>query len=70
MKKRRPFQGAGSVQQGSTSMKADKLIRNAKIFTSDREHPLVSALAVKDGKFVYKDNADNFKALNLNKGVQ
>ena len=34
-------------------MKADKLIRNAKIFTSDREHPLVSALAVKDGKFVY-----------------
>ena len=51
-------------------MKADKLIRNAKIFTSDREHPLVSALAVKDGKFVYKDNASNFWALNLNKGVQ
>ena len=33
-------------------MKADQIIKNAKIFTSD------------------KDNASNFWALNLNKGVQ
>jgi hypothetical protein len=34
-------------------MKADQIFRNAKIFTSDRDHPLATALAVKDGKFVY-----------------
>jgi hypothetical protein len=34
-------------------MKADQIFRNAEIFTSDREHPLATALAVKDGKFVY-----------------
>ena len=34
-------------------MKADIIIRNAKIFTSDSKNPLVTALAVKDGKFVY-----------------
>ena len=34
-------------------MKADKIIKNAKIFTADMEKPLASALAVKDGKFVY-----------------
>ena len=34
-------------------MKADKIIRNAKIFTSDKDHPLASALVVKDGKFAY-----------------
>lgn len=34
-------------------MKADQIIRNAKIFTSDRNNPLATALAVKDGKFVY-----------------
>ncbi|MBP5264878.1 MAG: amidohydrolase [Lachnospiraceae bacterium] len=34
-------------------MKADQIIRNAKIFTSDRSNPLATALAVKDGKFVY-----------------
>ena len=34
-------------------MKADKIIKNAKIFTSDREQQIASALAVKDGKFVY-----------------
>ena len=34
-------------------MKADKIIRNAKIFTSDKNRPLATALAVKDGKFVY-----------------
>ncbi|MBO5534191.1 MAG: amidohydrolase [Clostridia bacterium] len=34
-------------------MKVDKIIKNARIFTSDRENMLASALAVKDGKFVY-----------------
>ncbi len=34
-------------------MKADQIFRNAEIFTSDRDHPLATALAVKDGKFVY-----------------
>ena len=34
-------------------MKADKIIKNAKIFTSDKDKPMASALAVKDGKFVY-----------------
>ena len=34
-------------------MKADKIIKNAKIFTADKDRPMASALAVKDGKFVY-----------------
>ena len=34
-------------------MKADKIIKNAKIFTSDKEKPQATALVVKDGKFVY-----------------
>ena len=34
-------------------MKADKIIKNAKIFTADKDHPLASALVVKDGKFIY-----------------
>ncbi|MBR0456054.1 MAG: amidohydrolase family protein [Firmicutes bacterium] len=34
-------------------MKADQIIKNAKIFTSDQDNLLASALAVKDGKFVY-----------------
>ena len=34
-------------------MKADKLIKNAKIFTADKDNPMAAALAVKDGKFVY-----------------
>lgn len=34
-------------------MKADKIIKNAKIFTSDKDNPIATALAVKDGKFVY-----------------
>ena len=34
-------------------MKADRIIRNAKIFTSDKDHPMATALVVKDGKFVY-----------------
>ena len=34
-------------------MKADKIIKNAKIFTADKNQPMASALVVKDGKFVY-----------------
>ena len=34
-------------------MKADQIIKNAKIFTSDKDKPMAAALAVKDGKFVY-----------------
>lgn len=34
-------------------MKADMIIRNAKIFTSNRDSLLVTALAVKDGRFIY-----------------
>ena len=34
-------------------MKADQIIKNAKIFTSDKDNPQASALVVKDGKFAY-----------------
>ena len=34
-------------------MKADKIIKNAKIFTADCNNPKATALVVKDGKFVY-----------------
>ena len=34
-------------------MKADRIIKNAKIFTSDQKNPQAAALVVKDGKFVY-----------------
>ena len=34
-------------------MKADRIIKNAKIFTADKENPQATALVVKDGKFAY-----------------
>ena len=34
-------------------MKADQIIKNAKIFTSDKNNPMATAFVVKDGKFVY-----------------
>ena len=34
-------------------MKTDIIIKNAKIFTADKNQPQATALAVKDGKFVY-----------------
>ena len=34
-------------------MKADHIIKNAKIFTSDKKNPQATAFVVKDGKFVY-----------------
>ena len=34
-------------------MKVDQIFKNAKIFTANKDCPLATALAVKDGKFVY-----------------
>ncbi len=34
-------------------MKADKIIKNAKIFTSNKDMPQATSLVVKDGKFIY-----------------
>lgn len=34
-------------------MKVDKIIKNAKIFTSAKDNMLASVMAVKDGKFIY-----------------
>ena len=34
-------------------MKVDKIIKNAKVFTSDLKNLNATAFAVKDGKFVY-----------------
>ena len=34
-------------------MKADQIIKNAKIFTSDKDNLQAAAFAVKDGKFIY-----------------
>ena len=34
-------------------MKADKIIKNARIYTSDKTDPEATALVVKDGKFIY-----------------
>ena len=34
-------------------MKADRIIKNAKVFTSDKNNPMATSLVVKDGKFVY-----------------
>ena len=34
-------------------MKADRIIKNARIFTSDPGNPLATSFAVKDGRFVY-----------------
>ena len=34
-------------------MKADYIVKNASVFTSDSKNPSAKAFAVKDGKFVY-----------------
>lgn len=34
-------------------MRADIIIKNAKIFTADKDNPQAAALVVKDGKFAY-----------------
>ncbi len=39
--------------KGGINVKVDKIIKNAIIYTANRDCPLASALAVKDGRFVY-----------------
>ena len=43
--------------------------KNANIFTADSEHPKASAIAVKDGKFVYVGDeaglSENMRGLSL-----
>ena len=43
-------------------MKADHIIKNAIIFTSDSKNPKASALVVKDGKFVYVGDESGLSA--------
>ena len=42
-------------------MKADQIIKNARIYTSDCKNPQATALAVKDGKFVYVGDESGLK---------
>ncbi|MBR0245510.1 MAG: hypothetical protein IJQ61_03460 [Bacteroidales bacterium] len=52
-------------------MKADEIIKNAKIFTADKSRPQATALAVKDGKFVYVgDEAFHFAKGSLQPETQ
>ena len=44
---------ATSINAPDSMTKADLIIKNAKIFTADKDNPQAAALAVKDGKFVY-----------------
>ena len=44
-------------------MKADQIIKNAKIYTSDKDMPLAAALAVKDGRFVYVETKPVFQSM-------
>ena len=51
-------------------MKADKIIKNAKIYSSDRDNPQATALVVKDGKFVYvgdEAGLSEYEGLSYNK---
>ena len=41
------------VRKGTSHVKADRIFTNAKIFTADSDTTIASALAVKDGTFVY-----------------
>lgn len=43
-------------------MKADQIIKNAKIFTADQCNPQATAFVVKDGKFVYVGNEAGLSA--------
>ena len=44
-------------------MKADMIMKNAKIFTSEKDKPMAFALAVKDGKFVYVGDEPVLRAM-------
>ena len=43
-------------------MKADQIIKNAKIFTADAANPMATALVVKDGKFAYVGDESGLSA--------
>ena len=43
-------------------MKADQIIKNAKIFTANKESLQATALVVKDGKFIYVGDEDGLSA--------
>ena len=45
--------GVVMVFSSCANRKADLIIKNAKIFTSDQSNLQATALVVKDGKFVY-----------------
>ena len=47
------MQENASLSEAEAKMQADKIIKNAVIFTSDKDNPQATALVVKDGKFVY-----------------
>ena len=42
-------------------MKADKIIKNAKIYTANKDNPQATALAVKDGKLYMVYSASDSK---------
>jgi Predicted metal-dependent hydrolase with the TIM-barrel fold len=48
--------GTAAILGSCTTRKADLIIKNAKIFTSDQNNPQATALVVKDGRFVYVGN--------------
>ena len=45
--------GIAAAFSSCTAKKADLIIKNAKIFSSDQNNPQATALVVKDGRFVY-----------------
>ena len=51
-------------------MKADKIIKNAKIFTADKTQPQATALAVKDGKFVMPGIIDSHVHVTMGAGYE
>jgi len=52
------------------TVKADMIIKNAKIYTSDADQPRACALVVKDGKFAYyQDALDLIRSMAEAKGA-
>ena len=50
---------------GSNDSAADQIFKNGEIYTEDAENNIVSAVAVKDGKFVFvgDENSEGLKNL-------
>lgn len=53
--------GGCSNTQNNEKMKADKILKNAKIYTSDSDNPQATALVIKDGKFDYVGDEEGLK---------